>query len=684
MEGLKLMNASLEEAQNHVWHKTEGLNSTSLVVRRGEPFKITLSFSGPYMLSKDHLMLRTELDCLYCDIPITSSKATSQSQWSAYFQQGMLDPSAPHKASLYVYSPPTAIVGVYQLHLLFMSRNGSHSCRVGQFTLLCNPWCTDDAVYLPKENQREEYVRNDFGLLYQGTAKNIIFRPWGFDQYESGILEICMMLLQVSNEHKKNQKSDYANRADPVYISRVISAMINSNDDCGVLQGNWSENYSNGVNPSEWTGSGSILKQWAKSGYRPVKYGQCWVFAAVMCTVMRVLGIPTRVVTNYNSAHDTNGNLVIEEYYTEKGEKLPRNRESIWNFHVWVECWMKRRDLKAGFDGWQVVDPTPQEKSGEVYRCGPAPVKAIQERQLDMAYDAPFVYAEVNADVYVYIVRQTQVLGYTIETDRVGSLICTKSMGSNRPQDITSSYKNTKALQPSVRSTSPMPGPTLANNHGSAEGLSVELSLIRVPVVGENISFSVTVTNRGNIMKTVREYVNAQAKCYDHSPSDTFWEADSIIQLAPHRSKVLQHQISYSQYSALGNEQLVNLAAVIMDVATQERVLASEEFNFASPVIHIQVADEDAIIARRHQVAMVTFTNPFSVAVRGMLTVAGSGLLEDKVLINVALLQPRETMNNVVRFTPKMVGVKMLHASLRLDISHTVIRGFRTITVQPA
>lgn len=30
---------------------------------------------------------------------------------------------------------------------------------------------------------------------------------------------------------------------------------------------------------------------------------------------------------------------------------------------------------------------------------------------------------------------------------------------------------------------------------------------------------------------------------------------------------------------------------------------------------------------------MVTFTNPFSVAVRGILTVAGSGLLKDKVLI---------------------------------------------------
>ncbi len=36
---------------------------------------------------------------------------------------------------------------------------------------------------------------------------------------------------------------------------------------------------------------------------------------------------------------------------------------SCRNFHVWVECWMRRPDLGAGFDGWQVVDPTPQEKS---------------------------------------------------------------------------------------------------------------------------------------------------------------------------------------------------------------------------------------------------------------------------------------------------------------------------------
>ncbi len=45
---------------------------------------------------------------------------------------------------------------------------------------------------------------------------------------------------------------------------------------------------------------------------------------------MRALGIPTRVITNFDSAHDTNANMVIEEYYSEMGEKLPIGSDSIW------------------------------------------------------------------------------------------------------------------------------------------------------------------------------------------------------------------------------------------------------------------------------------------------------------------------------------------------------------------
>lgn len=63
-----------------------------------------------------------------------------------------------------------------------------------------------------------------------------------------------------------------------------LLVQINSEDDRGVLKGNWSSDFKQGVHPGAWTGSGDILKMWANSGYSPVKYGQCWVFAAVMCT----------------------------------------------------------------------------------------------------------------------------------------------------------------------------------------------------------------------------------------------------------------------------------------------------------------------------------------------------------------------------------------------------------------
>lgn len=63
-----------------------------------------------------------------------------------------------------------------------------------------------------------------------------------------------------------------------------VSAQINGNDDNGVISGNWSGNYSGGVDPRTWNGSVEILKQWRKSGFRPVQFGQCWVFAGTLNT----------------------------------------------------------------------------------------------------------------------------------------------------------------------------------------------------------------------------------------------------------------------------------------------------------------------------------------------------------------------------------------------------------------
>lgn len=77
----------------------------------------------------------------------------------------------------------------------------------------------------------------------------------------------------------------YRDYGDPVAVSRHLSALVNANDEGGVIVGNWSGNYEDGANPSDWIGSYAILKQYFET-LAPVKYGQCWVFAGVLCTGM--------------------------------------------------------------------------------------------------------------------------------------------------------------------------------------------------------------------------------------------------------------------------------------------------------------------------------------------------------------------------------------------------------------
>lgn len=153
----------------------------------------------------------------------------------------------------------------------------------------------------------------------------------------------------------------------------------------------------------------------------------------------------------------------------------------------------------------------------------------------------------------------------------------------------------------------------------------VFLTLDKAPVAGEPVHFTVKVINKQRVTKMMKVHLNAQAKEYNHSPSDTFWETHGVIQLAPmegkftfHSStdskifpsegllwftflslspfvcpaKVLHQQILPAQYEDVVGDDLINLAVVLEDMSSQERALASEEFNIASPQLSIQVLEK--------------------------------------------------------------------------------------------
>ena len=68
-----------------------------------------------------------------------------------------------------------------------------------------------------------------------------------------------------------------------VFTIKTLILQVNSQDDNGILVGNWSGDYDSGTAPTTWTGSLKILEQYHRTK-RPVMYGQCWVFSGLVTT----------------------------------------------------------------------------------------------------------------------------------------------------------------------------------------------------------------------------------------------------------------------------------------------------------------------------------------------------------------------------------------------------------------
>ncbi|KAL6483658.1 hypothetical protein MHYP_G00085300 [Metynnis hypsauchen] len=657
--GVGLKRVNLEVKENHMAHHTVGLSSTHLVTRRGQPFKLLLHFHDPgFSRHYETLVFQALLGDLAVEFPVTFLDKVTNVGWRAWISPQEVLPRCV-SVPVRVCSPVSAPVGLHELKLIVQNSLGQQCYNAGRFILLCNPWLKADPVYLPDEEQREEYVRNDAGVLYLGTPHNITTRHWAFGQYESEVLEVCLNLLQVSPQHVWDRRRDYLRRSDPVYISRVICAMINCADERSVLKGSWSgdpQASGNGVDAADWTGSAKILKLWDAARFRPVCYGQCWVFASVMCTVMRALGIPCRVVTIFNSAHNTKGNMIVEEYYTDSGKKLDLSQNTVWNFHMWVECWMTRPDLGSEFDGWQVLDPTPQERRTGVFCCGPCSVKAIRMRNVNLLYDTPFIFASVNAGVVTVVMQDGQEVSRRVERKRVGSHIYTKRIGSDRPESLTCNYKC--VLDNLSRCGE--------RGHDMSRSLQASLRLDRVHVMGEDVVLTVAVRNTSHSLRTFREHVNAQAKVYNRGAQQTLWETHSRLHIWPGEEVLIEHVIPHSQYeSRLTSDCLVNVAAVVVDERTQEHMLVSEEFNFSVPNISIQVTGGDRVVLHKEHSAEVSFTNVFSTTMTDtVLTVEGTSLIQGKHQSRLYLLQPGQVMKTKVTFIPVVLGVKALHAKL--------------------
>ncbi|KAF6344503.1 coagulation factor XIII A chain [Rhinolophus ferrumequinum] len=653
---------------NKVDHHTDKYESNQLIVRRGQSFYIQIDFNRPYDPRRDLFRVEyvigrypQENKGTYIPVPIVSELQSGK--WGAKIIM-----RGDRFVRLSIQSSPECIVGKFRMYVAVWTPYGILRTRRNPETdtyILFNPWCEEDAVYLDDDKEKEEYVLNDVGVIFYGDSNNIRSRSWSYGQFEDGILDACLYMMDRA-------QMDLSGRGNPIKVSRVGSAMVNSKDDNGVLVGSWDNIYAYGVPPSAWTGSIDILLEY-KSSQNPVRYGQCWVFAGVFNTFLRCLGIPARVVTNYFSAHDNDANLQMDIFLEEDGNVNSRmTKDSVWNYHCWNEAWMTRPDLPVGFGGWQAVDSTPQENSDGMYRCGPASVQAIKHGHVCFQFDAPFVFAEVNSDL-VYITAKkdgTQVVE-AVDTTHVGKLIVTKEVGGDGMKDITDTYKFQEGQKEErlALETALMYGVKKPlNTDGVAKSRSdVDMDfVVEKAVLGTDFTLTITFQNNSPNSYTVSAYLTGSITFYTGVSKEEFKNETFDVTLEPLSLKKKEVLVRAGEYLGHLLEQASLHFFVTARVNDTGDILAKQKSTvLIVPKVIIKVRGTKMVGS--DMVVTVEFTNPLKETLQNVwIRLDGPGVIKPMRKM-FREIQPNSTVQWEEVCRPWVSGRRKLMASMTSD-----------------
>jgi len=676
-KALGIDNIDFHKEDNGKDHYTEEYEVEDLVIRRGQKFKVTINFERDIDLDDDLIvfqlafgnrpqvskgtLLRFSLNIM----DFTQVCKAGVSKWSAQVTQVV-----GKSVSFQVLSPPNAPVGKYGVFVESSLNKQEDTERRfemedDEIYLLFNPWCKDDLVYMEDKHEREEYVLNDKGRIWVGSAWNNHGQPWNFGQFDDPVLDAALELMD------RGEVGDSARRS-PVAFVRTISAQANSMDDAGVLEGRWTENFPKDcVLPWSWTGSVKIIKQFMETG-KTVQYGQCWVFSGIITSLLRAIGIPTRSVTNFESAHDTDSSMTIDSHFDEDDEPITHLDDSVWNFHVWNESWFLRLDLPKGYGGWQAHDATPQESSEGVMRCGPASMKSIKEGHVYMNYDVPFIFSEVNGDrVHWKVDKKGDMKVISIDTHSVGRSISTKAVGSNRRNDLTLAYKYPENSEDERRVVEFVHKFSSRAEHDiydrEDQDVKFELVLPEEANLGDDFQICARVQNISKTAHSVYGRITVLSSFYTGIPGKRI-KGEMFRQTVDAEAEImLTLNVTKDDYFTKLNPEASMKVYISMHVAETEQQFANTRaFTLQKPFLDIKVPED--IRAKQNSYGSVSFTNPLTVDLtHGLINLEGASVMSaDSFAVDNAI-KPGETVNYEFTICPRRAGSREIQATFTSD-----------------
>ncbi|XP_048872640.1 coagulation factor XIII A chain-like [Brienomyrus brachyistius] len=663
---------------NKANHKTVLYSNPLLIVRRGQEFSVQISFNRAYKPGSDRFQLEFRIggspQIDQNTTIIVSPNPGENTSWQGRLLQ------SPSRTILMGITPAAAcIVGKYRMYVVVITPAGLVRDMITsqELYILFNPWAADDTVFMSNESELSEYILNQTGIIYNGDNNTPIPRPWNFGQFESGILDACLLVMDDAT-------IPLSSRGDPVIVSRQASARLNSTDNInGVLVGNWSDNFSDGYAPTSWTGSVKILRSYAQ-GRKPVRYGQCWVFAGIFNTFLRCVGIPSRVITNFNSAHDHGGSLITHIYVNQNGETdKVRTTDSIWNFHCWNEAYMTRPDLPVGFGGWQAVDCTPQETSDGMYRCGPVSISANKRGIICYSYDAPFVFSEVESEVVV-IEEEPNGDDKVLQVNQsyVGSLILTKEIGQDTLMDITYTYKYPPG------STEQQMAMATAQNYGSASNRSalpkedVEIKVLAEnTMIGKDFKLNIQFKNLGRSVHNIDAVVAGNVIYYTGVLGPKISDSAFSVNLEPLKTVVKYVEVNAKDYMSKLLDQGNLSFFVRAKIKEMGQVISTQSVvTLQGPKLTIEVTGN--LKVKQKMYFTVKFTNTLKYDLTKItVTMEGAVVFASKTK-EYSHIASMSSITWTESFTPTNEGPNTLIACLDCALLRQV-HGWVNFTIQP-
>lgn len=569
-------NLNLFMEENAAAHHTEPFkilrgNTPSLVVRRGFSFRLAVSSSASsitIILSLGDNPQAGDGSLVQLAVPsepqsVSSHPALGEMQWTLALRE-----QDGQARLLEIAIPVTAGVGRW---LLTIGADGQHVRARESVYILFNPWHNGDQVFMENDQQRSFYVMQDRGIIFHGQLYGPVAKEWYYGQFEKSALPTAEFLFKIA-------ELPASERGNPIAVSRKLASGVNSKDNNGVVQGRWNPPYSDGVHPFAWSSTSAILNQYMEMGGNTVLYGQCFVFAAVLNTLLRAIGIPSRVVTNFPSVHTDNGGQNLDVRFPGNGGK-PHFAGSVWNYHVWNEGWMRRPDLPSGYDGWQVLDGTPQGLSmqSQLFEVGPFPVRGVLEDRINMPYDGNVARAAVKA-IYRYFNPDSRDPSgwrlFRVLENQCGRLVATEAIGTGQLQDITHTYKAR---------------PVSMARHSREDPVTVKVRHEKKVPVGQPIGISCVVSNNQHKPCHATVIVTVTSVTYNNEFPEALSTTAYNVTLPANQEKTYHITVRPQDYiKTLRGECMISIEATVTyekDIAYSQSILIVQ-----MPKLNIDVA----------------------------------------------------------------------------------------------